>query len=338
LSDLTTYIGHTAGIYDIPVETLEKECLDFLHTGSESGFQHLRLVLDTVMDARRGALTDVKIRALKGPSDDHFGALHEIADVIGSTIEADPAISEWARPYAIGHAWRVSRDIEFAIEALQAASPGEETSAAVLEVGSAPYLFTLYMQQQGYNVHGLDLDPTRQRNLIDQNALTVITHDLEGDDPGADLIDQYDLIVFNEVFEHLRINPLKTLRKLHSWLKPGGKLILSTPNAQSLDGFRKYITPGVMFGLGAIPVVEYGKLETIGHMGHVREYTAPEVMHTLKHTGFITEVLTYRFSPAQLETIVIPHVHARWGSDMIFTCRKGQMPDAAPAHSEDSHD
>lgn len=49
---------------------------------------------------------------------------------------------------------------------------------------------------------------------------------------------EFDIIFFCEVIEHLP-NPGKTLRSIHRCLKPGGSLILSTPNGLTLVGFKQ---------------------------------------------------------------------------------------------------
>lgn len=53
----------------------------------------------------------------------------------------------------------------------------------------------------------------------------------EGDLDSSELIGKYDLVTSFEVLEHL-FNPLFHLGQIHKVLKPGGKLILSTPLAK----------------------------------------------------------------------------------------------------------
>jgi hypothetical protein len=77
-----------------------------------------------------------------------------------------------------------------------------------------------------------------------------------------------------------------------------------------------------MFGIGAVPLQEYSKLETLGHMGHVREYTVPEVGHTLSNLGFKCSKVLYRFYPDQLAQISISATHARWGRDFVLISEK----------------
>lgn len=50
--------------------------------------------------------------------------------------------------------------------------------------------------------------------------------------------EQFDIIYCCEVIEHL-ITPLRTLRLMQSLLKPGGSLILSTPNGLNVVGFKQ---------------------------------------------------------------------------------------------------
>src|SRR5207302_1202076 len=51
---------------------------------------------------------------------------------------------------------------------------------------------------------------------------------------GTDLGDEeYDLVIFAEVIEHLTFHPFATLHSINRCLKRGGKLILTTPNLSS---------------------------------------------------------------------------------------------------------
>jgi SAM-dependent methyltransferase len=60
------------------------------------------------------------------------------------------------------------------------------------------------------------------------NKVRVICGDIENDDlPFAD--DYFDTVVMTAVIEHL-IDPLEVLARMRSLLKPGGRLLLCTPN------------------------------------------------------------------------------------------------------------
>lgn len=125
------------------------------------------------------------------------------------------------------------------------------------------------------------------QNLIDTYKIQVKTCDIETQSfPFED--NTFDMILFNEVFEHLRINPIHTLNEVYRVLKPGGKLLLTTPNLTSFKGWYSLLlqnkTPNNVY-------YEYKKLMIIGHMGHVREYTATEICEFLGHIGFTIERL-----------------------------------------------
>jgi 2-polyprenyl-3-methyl-5-hydroxy-6-metoxy-1,4-benzoquinol methylase len=45
------------------------------------------------------------------------------------------------------------------------------------------------------------------------------------DEPGG----KFDLIFANQIIEHL-VHPLELVRRLMAWLKPGGRLVVTTPN------------------------------------------------------------------------------------------------------------
>lgn len=104
----------------------------------------------------------------------------------------------------------------------------------------------------------------------------------------------FDAVVFNELLEHLRINPIFTLSEVLRVMKPDGILTLSTPNLRSLDGVRNFLLHDRAFSCTAGIYFEYKKLETIGHMGHVREYTRTEVVEFLQTVGFTVTAVIYR--------------------------------------------
>src|SRR5690606_40208586 len=64
---------------------------------------------------------------------------------------------------------------------------------------------------------------------------------------------------------------------------PGGKLILSTPNVYAIGNLYLFLRGR---SIDNSPYREFLKLETLGHMGHVRIYSAREVEEFLVNTSF----------------------------------------------------
>lgn len=159
----------------------------------------------------------------------------------------------------------------------------------ILEIGSVPCHMTCSMKKLGYSVTGIDIDPERSKQLIDKYNLKIIKCDIEKEKLPFKS-NTFDLIVFNEVFEHLRIDLISTMKEINRVLRVGGKLILSTPNLYSLIKIIK-------FNLGRgfnNPYYEFEKLHRIGHMGHIREYSTNEVKEFLKKTGFQVKEVKYK--------------------------------------------
>lgn len=101
--------------------------------------------------------------------------------------------------------------------------------ATVLEVGVTPGQCTELLVAAGYRVSGADLNPDNRRALWDRLGVEVRQVNLEREPlPFADA--SFDRVVFSEVIEHLVYSPLPVLREFHRVLRPGGRVVISTPN------------------------------------------------------------------------------------------------------------
>jgi len=81
--------------------------------------------------------------------------------------------------------------------------------------------------ERGAVVDGLEFDPRAAAEAA-QVCRRVIVGDLESMD--IDLVPgSYDLVILADVIEHLR-EPAAALARLRPFLKPGGRLLVSTPN------------------------------------------------------------------------------------------------------------
>jgi 2-polyprenyl-3-methyl-5-hydroxy-6-metoxy-1,4-benzoquinol methylase len=110
--------------------------------------------------------------------------------------------------------------------------------------------------------------------------------------PAAD--DSFDGVMMNEVFEHLRVDLIFTMREVLRVLRPGGVLLLSTPNFRSVIGIYNLLVRGEAFALCGGIYDNYQWLEKNRTMGHVREYTPTEVTTFLKKIGFEIDGIIYR--------------------------------------------
>ena len=229
-------------------------------------------------------------------------AVNEALDRVASeglALESDE-LTDWSRTYFAHARRRHASDAQLIAR--------HATSAPILEIGSLPCHFTLVLKELGYDVVGIDIDPGRAKSLIERSGLDVRRCDIEHERlPFSD--GMFDLVLLIEVFEHLRINPLATLREINRVTKPGGKLILATPNLYSFARILRFLR-----GAGIDdPVKAWSKLDRLGHMGHVRVYTRANVCAMLRQTGLEPIELRYRsfeaWRPPRPTRLLLEAVH-----------------------------
>lgn len=100
----------------------------------------------------------------------------------------------------------------------------------LLDVGCGDGRWLKAMQNVGWNTRGVDFD-AKAVSVARSIGLDVQCGDLEGQ-RYADA--EFDAITLNHVIEHIP-DPEKALSECHRVLKPGGHLVIFTPNASSLS-------------------------------------------------------------------------------------------------------
>jgi SAM-dependent methyltransferase len=90
--------------------------------------------------------------------------------------------------------------------------------------------------------------------------------------------EQFDVIFFSEVIEHLPLPGHIVLERLRRALKPGGILICSTPNFYRLRNV-------VYVALG-LRIYDYFRMPEGGSLGHVIEYSRDHLRWQIEKAGF----------------------------------------------------
>lgn len=88
---------------------------------------------------------------------------------------------------------------------------------------------------------------------------------------------EFDIVIFAEIIEHLLNDPCKVIREIKRVLKPGGTLIVTTPNVARLENIARLISGENIYD----PYSGYGP-----YGRHNREYTCRELMTLLQFEGF----------------------------------------------------
>jgi ubiquinone/menaquinone biosynthesis C-methylase UbiE len=97
-----------------------------------------------------------------------------------------------------------------------------------LDVGCGSGIQLERMQALGWEVEGVDVDAAAVENAR-RKGLKIHLGDLEGCKFPDD---SFDAVTMSHLIEHVE-DPQRLLRECHRILKPSGRLVLVTPNAQS---------------------------------------------------------------------------------------------------------
>jgi len=100
----------------------------------------------------------------------------------------------------------------------------------MLEIGCASGEFLHEMAQEGWNVTGIEFSQIAAENARNLGYPVYVGSVESSPEPEY----KYELIVGWMVLEHLH-DPVSALKKLERWMKPGGHLVISVPNAGSLE-------------------------------------------------------------------------------------------------------
>ncbi len=183
-----------------------------------------------------------------------------------------------------------------------------DEQGACLELGANPY-FTTYLLDRYTrldltlaNYYGqagekttetVSLVPPGGTERVQLERTSQLFNIEEDEFPFA--TDSFDLVLFCEILEHLLMDPVAVLHQIYRVLKPGGILVLTTPNVARLDNVLAMVNGSNIYdpysGFGP-----YGR--------HNREYNRHELHRLLDFAGFDVE---YSFSADGH-----PTDHTRW--------------------------
>jgi glycosyltransferase involved in cell wall biosynthesis/SAM-dependent methyltransferase len=205
----------------------------------------------------------------------------------GGVIVPLEAIESWVAPEARGYAGHHKSRFVHTLEM----TPAGDASKAILEMGAYMQITPALRFQLGYGeVRGCyygKLGRIDHKSIVSSDGQTFecdVDHfDAERDVfPYADA--SFDTVLCGELIEHLFADPMHMMSEINRILKPGGHLLLTTPNLGSmraiaaiLQGYHPSFFPAY------IRPREEGE-ETEAR--HNREYVPMEVQHLLTDSGF----------------------------------------------------
>ncbi|WP_017615444.1 class I SAM-dependent methyltransferase [Nocardiopsis salina] len=149
-----------------------------------------------------------------------------------------------------------------------------EAPSNILDVGCAGGYIGLVLQRLGHRVTGVELNEAMAAQAR-QRGIEVVEHDLEEPVPLPD--GSFDVVHACEVIEHL-FDTEGFLHDLARLLRPGGTLVVSSPNLNSLSNRWRVLRGSALPMWGASPSDRHG--------GHIRVFNRATLEELLHRTGF----------------------------------------------------
>lgn len=179
----------------------------------------------------------------------------------------------------------------------------EEANQQILELGANPYFTTTLLRKfRQAELHLANFfddgnEAEGNQNVTIQQTGEIINYKYKHFNAEKDLFpypdDAFDVVLFCEILEHLINDPVRALAEIRRVLKPGGTLIVTTPNVVRLENVRKMISGENIYD----PYSGYGP-----YGRHNREYTQEDLFGLLSANGFqVSSIFTADVHPDQQE-------------------------------------
>jgi 2-polyprenyl-3-methyl-5-hydroxy-6-metoxy-1,4-benzoquinol methylase len=165
-----------------------------------------------------------------------------------------------------------------------------EPGQRVLELGTGPGTVTRILHAKGCKVTGVEMDPNTLATCAPfcERTLQANLEDPLWASPLAG--ETFDAIICADVLEHLR-DPRPLLNQLHGFLKPGGSVLMSLPNASHLTVVASLLG-------GRFPYQKNGLLDHT----HLKFYGREDLEALLRECGLLWQHWhTVQVDPAQAE-------------------------------------
>lgn len=158
----------------------------------------------------------------------------------------------------------------------------------ILDIGCYPYHVGLILEKMGHTVYGI----ASIHEPVKHSKVFVCNIEKEKF-PFKDNF--FDMVLCNEVIEHLIQSPLPPLLEMYRVLKPNGLLMVTTPNiVRSINRVKLLLGKSIMFPIDVY--FENNKKGNIIYHRHNREYILDELVTVIFDAGFLIENKGYFIS------------------------------------------
>ncbi len=160
-----------------------------------------------------------------------------------------------------------------------------EPPAKILDFGSGPCDKTALLSVLGFDCSACDdlsdhwhgLSENREKIISFTADLNIKFHLVDSETVPPFRKDEFDMVMIHDVLEHLHDSPRDILNDLVEYIKPGGYLFVTVPNAANL---MKRIR--LIIGHTNLPAFESYYWYPNPWRGHIREYVKGDLMNLAK--------------------------------------------------------
>ena len=190
---------------------------------------------------------------------------------------------------------------------------------SLLELGSNPYFQTLLIQKYfSFDLHLANYFGDSSRNGLQVDSVNVDgkIHEFKYQHfniecerfPYPD--STFDAVLFCEIIEHLLLSADAPIAEIGRILKPGGYMIISTPNVVRLANFALLVRGRNIYAPYS-PNGAYGR--------HNREFSLPELEMLLRKHGFeVVKTLVTNIYPHSLQAKLLQSLRPRTWKEHLF--------------------
>ena len=152
--------------------------------------------------------------------------------------------------------------------------------STILDLGAHWLHQALFFAADGHRVIAADVPAVIENELVRSAAerMGAQLADCAHLDRGEGLEapeSSVDLVLMGEILEHLAFNPVAMWRAIHRIVKPGGRVVITTPNALHYERLHGKLSALFARGEYGIDVDEVISTGPRGH--HWKEYSTPEI-------------------------------------------------------------
>lgn len=171
-----------------------------------------------------------------------------------------------------------------------------DATGPLLDVGCGSGAMLAEARSRGWQAHGVDVSADVVQWLRSQ-GYDVHCRNVDTEGLGTAGVG-YGLVTMCDVIEHL-VDPMRALRDAHDVLRPGGRLIVSTPNCAHWRRVTS-LAAGKMFRTSGDPELRDG--------GHVAYYAPSDFGDAMLDAGFGNVAIHYRNEdecPPKVEELLV---------------------------------